>query len=223
MINSGPLCPELWWFRRLFPPVLTTAIRLQAVQNAAAKLLTKCFKMSHQSWFLYTGFHEKFRIQFNILVITFGALHGQAPAYIKGLLQSCITCRNMRSSDQGLLVVPRSRLKIKGDFWRLQLSHWTSLKSSMKPVCLDLLVFSLVFLAGCLHLMSIALICFFLSFIVKHFVTSALERCYINKLTLHYNILNTIFSGDVLCPTAKINSSPGEKKLGKSGFSNPLQ
>ncbi len=57
----------------------------------------------------------KFRIQFKILVITFRALHGQAPAYIRDLLQPYIASRSLRSSDQGLLVVPRSRLKNKGD------------------------------------------------------------------------------------------------------------
>lgn len=46
----------------------------------------------------------------------FGALHGQAPAYINQLLQPYNTSSNLRSSDQGLLIVPHSRLKAKGDY-----------------------------------------------------------------------------------------------------------
>ena len=57
----------------------------------------------------------KFRIQFKVLVLTYKALHGQAPVYISDLLQPYITNRSLRSSNQGLLVVPRTRLKTKGD------------------------------------------------------------------------------------------------------------
>ncbi|KAF7669200.1 hypothetical protein LDENG_00233380 [Lucifuga dentata] len=59
--------------------------RLQMVKNAAARLLTK------------------------------KALSGQPLMYISELLQPCVTNRSLRSSDQGLLLVPRFRLKTKGD------------------------------------------------------------------------------------------------------------
>ncbi len=35
--------------------------------------------------------------------------------YISNLLHPYITSRSLRSSDQGLLVVPRAQLKTKGD------------------------------------------------------------------------------------------------------------
>ncbi len=51
-----------------------------------------------------------------VLVITFTALQGEAPAYITDLLQHFVASRSLRSSDQGLLVGSQSRLKTKGDF-----------------------------------------------------------------------------------------------------------
>ena len=91
--------------------------RLQMVQNAAARLLTRSWKMTRITPILFS-FHWlpiRFRIHFKVLVFTYRALHGQAPAYISDLLHPYITSRSLRSSDQGLLVVPRARLKTKGD------------------------------------------------------------------------------------------------------------
>ncbi|KAF7652656.1 hypothetical protein LDENG_00093850, partial [Lucifuga dentata] len=55
--------------------------RLQTVQNAAARLLTKANRRSHITPIL-SGLHWfpiNFRVQFKILVLTFRALYGQAP------------------------------------------------------------------------------------------------------------------------------------------------
>ncbi|KAF7647387.1 hypothetical protein LDENG_00173130 [Lucifuga dentata] len=57
----------------------------------------------------------KSRIHFKILVLTYKAVHGQSPAYISELLRPYAMNRSLRSSDQALLSVPRSRLKTKGD------------------------------------------------------------------------------------------------------------
>ncbi len=56
-----------------------------------------------------------FRVQFKILVITYRALHGQAPSYIQDLLYANSPGRSLRSSDLDLLTIPRTRLKTKGD------------------------------------------------------------------------------------------------------------
>lgn len=61
-------------------------------------------------WFPIT-----FRIQLEVLLNTYRALHGQAPAHIRELLHLYITCWSQRSLDLGLLTVPQSRLKTKGD------------------------------------------------------------------------------------------------------------
>jgi len=50
-----------------------------------------------------------------LLLLYYRSLHGQAPVYICDLLHPYMTSRSLRSSDQGLLVVPRTRLKTKGD------------------------------------------------------------------------------------------------------------
>lgn len=91
--------------------------RLQTVQNAAARLLTRSRKSCHITPIL-TSLHwlpVTFRIQFKVLVIAYRALHGQAPAYICDLLHPYVASRSLRSSNQELLVVPRTRLKTKGD------------------------------------------------------------------------------------------------------------
>lgn len=56
----------------------------------------------------------KFSIKSKIHVIRFGAFQGRTPAFVKQLLQQHGPNRNLRSSDQGLLVSPCSRLKTKG-------------------------------------------------------------------------------------------------------------
>lgn len=61
--------------------------RLQLVQNSAARLLTGTPRMSHITPVLSTlhWLPVKHRIDFKILVVTFIALHSQAPQYILDL------------------------------------------------------------------------------------------------------------------------------------------
>ncbi len=94
----------------------TSLNHLQVDQNAAAKLLTKSSKRSHVTH-IFMSLHWlpiNFRIQFKIPVHR--ALHGQAPSYIIELLRPYNTSRTLRSSDQGLLVVPHITLKTEGDY-----------------------------------------------------------------------------------------------------------
>ena len=114
---------------RLFPPLLISAIPFSPVL-AWHKALTKCCcqapDQDHQQVSSCTNpmylqwLPIKFTVQFKVLVITFRALHGQAPAYIKELLQPYYTRGNLRSSHQGWLVgwlvcsCSCSRIKTKG-------------------------------------------------------------------------------------------------------------
>ena len=50
-----------------------------------------------------------------VLMFIFKALSGQAPSYITDLLTSYSTTRPLRSSNLGLLAVPQSKLKSRGD------------------------------------------------------------------------------------------------------------
>ena len=91
--------------------------KLQLVQNAAARLLTNTKKSEHITPIL-AQLHwlpVKFRIEFKILLFVFKALKGSAPSYISELLPPHSTTRSLRSQDQLLLAVPRTRLKTRGD------------------------------------------------------------------------------------------------------------
>ena len=110
--------------------------RLQLIQNAAARLLTGTGRRSHITPVL-ASLHwlpVKFRIDFKILLITYKALHGLAPAYISELLSPYSTIRPLRSSRQNLLAVPHTKLKTKGDcaFAALAPKLWNNLPISIR-------------------------------------------------------------------------------------------
>ena len=91
--------------------------RLQFIQNAAARLLTNSRKYDHINPIL-AELHwlpVKYRIDFKLLLITFKALHGLAPAYIPDLLKPYEPGRCLRSSGRTLLATPTARLVTKGD------------------------------------------------------------------------------------------------------------
>ena len=48
-------------------------------------------------------------------LMVFKAINGQAPSYLSDLLHPHSATRSLRSSNKGLLHIPRSRLKLKGD------------------------------------------------------------------------------------------------------------
>ena len=81
---------------------------LQLIQNAAARVLTGTRKRDHISPVL-ASLHwlpVKFRIEFKILLLTYKALHGQAPSYLKELIVPYYPTRTLHSLNAGLLVVP---------------------------------------------------------------------------------------------------------------------
>ncbi len=88
---------------------------LQIIQNAAARVLTGTKIRDHISPIL-ASLHwlpVKSRIEFKILLLTYKALHGQAPSYLKELIEPYYPSRTLRSQNAGLLVVPlvsKSRL-----------------------------------------------------------------------------------------------------------------
>ncbi len=76
--------------------------KLQIVQNAAARVLTRSRKYDHVSLL------EK------ILLLTYKALNDLAPAYLTNLLSRYNPIRSLRSQNSGLLVVPRIAKSTKG-------------------------------------------------------------------------------------------------------------
>ena len=112
--------------------------RLQLVQNAAARLLTNTHRWSHITPVL-KALHwlpVESRIVFKIILITFKALHGQAPKYLSDLLHPKTNVRVLRSSNKRLLDVPKTKLKSKGDraFEKIAPTLWNELPFSLKTV-----------------------------------------------------------------------------------------
>ncbi len=95
----------------------TALARLQAVQNAAARLLTGTPKHEHITPILFSlkWLPVRFRIEYKLLVFVFKSLNGLAPTYLDALVKHHTSARSLRSSDQQLLTIPRARLKLKGD------------------------------------------------------------------------------------------------------------
>uniref|UniRef100_A0A3B3HMF5 Reverse transcriptase domain-containing protein n=1 Tax=Oryzias latipes TaxID=8090 RepID=A0A3B3HMF5_ORYLA len=95
----------------------SSLLRLQRVQNAAARLMVGARKRDHITPIL-ASLHwlpVHFRIHFKILLLVFKSLHGLAPLYLSELLTPYSPARCLRSADQMLLEVPRSRRKLRGD------------------------------------------------------------------------------------------------------------
>ncbi len=91
--------------------------RLQLVQNAAAKFLKRQRKFDHVTPILKSlhWLPVHLRIEFKILLYVFKSINNLAPSYLSDQLYPYNPTRNLRSGDQRLLSVPRSRLKHRGD------------------------------------------------------------------------------------------------------------
>ena len=110
--------------------------RLQAVQNAAARLLMKKKKFDHITPIL-TELHwlpVRKRIQ-KVLLLTFKALHNQSPGYISSLIEDRKLRPGLRTSGQSLCV-PSTRLKTYGDraFSAVALRLWNSLPVTLRRI-----------------------------------------------------------------------------------------
>jgi hypothetical protein len=87
--------------------------KLQRVQNAAARIVTKTPKHASITNALQDlhWLPVKARISFKILTLVWKALHNRAPIYIKELLIPYTPSRTLRSSDRELLQVPKCRVR----------------------------------------------------------------------------------------------------------------
>ncbi len=56
-----------------------------------------------------------FRIKFKIILFVFKSLNGLAPPYISELLHPYMPTHSLRSADQLLLNVPKTKRKLRGD------------------------------------------------------------------------------------------------------------
>ena len=91
--------------------------RVQRIQNTAARILTKTSKYEHITPVL-KDLHwlpVENRIIFKILTLTYRCLNKLAPQYLADLLHYHQNERNLRSTNQHLLQVPKSYKKTYGD------------------------------------------------------------------------------------------------------------
>ena len=77
------------------------------------------------------------RINFKVLLLTFKALHGLAPQYLRSLISIKTSCFNLRGSNTLLLAIPSVKAKATlGDqaFAVAAPSLWNSLPSELRSI-----------------------------------------------------------------------------------------
>ena len=101
----------------LYGLAVTERNKLQRVQNAAARLISRTPKSHHITPVLQQlhWLPVKDRISFKLLLLTFKALHGLAPIYISELIKPYYSSRSLRSSTLNYLSVPKSNTATYGD------------------------------------------------------------------------------------------------------------
>ncbi len=95
----------------------TSISRLQVVQNAADRLLSGTRKYNHISSILASlgWLPIQARVDFKLLFFVYKSLNGLAPPYVSELLQVYKPLRSLRYAEKGVLFVPRTKYKRRGD------------------------------------------------------------------------------------------------------------
>ncbi len=110
--------------------------KLQMVQNAAARVLTRTKKYEHISPVMSTlhWLPIKHRIDFKILLITDKALNGLAPQYLSELLLHYRPPHLLRFQNSGDLIVPRISKSTAGgrSFFYLAPKLWNNLPNTVR-------------------------------------------------------------------------------------------
>ena len=91
--------------------------RLQSLQNAAARVVCQIGKYDHITPVLKQlhWLPVRQRVIFKILLLTFKILDDTAPSYLKKFITSYTPPKTLRSSNQHLLVIPRTKMKSYGE------------------------------------------------------------------------------------------------------------
>lgn len=108
---------------------------LQRVQNAAARVALNSSRYTSISHLLSTlhWLPVAYRIKFKIASLTHSALNTKQPAYIYDLLHPYTPARTLRSSDQHLLQIPRTHLRLTDQsFATASPTIWNSLPFDLR-------------------------------------------------------------------------------------------
>ncbi len=110
--------------------------KLQMVQNAAARVLTRTRKYDHISPVMSTlhWLPIKHRIDYNILLITYKALNGLAPRYLSELLLHYSPPRPLSSQNSGHFIIPKISKSTAGSrsFFYLVPKLWNNLPNTVR-------------------------------------------------------------------------------------------
>ncbi len=114
-------------------PASSSINKLQIVQNAAARVLTRSRKYDHITPILQSlhWLPIKFRISYKIVLLTYKAINGLAPAYLTSLLSCYNPTHSLRSQNSGHLLVPRIAKSTKGGF-HIWLPNWNNLPDNVR-------------------------------------------------------------------------------------------
>ena len=91
--------------------------KLQKVQIYAAKIIHRKKKTDHVTPLLKSlhWLPVKERVDYKIATLVFKCLNDLAPTYLSDLIQKNTTSRNLRSSNDKSIFIPRTKLKTYGD------------------------------------------------------------------------------------------------------------
>ena len=110
--------------------------RLQCLQNACARLISRTRKFDHITPILKElhWLPVPQRIEYKILLLTYKCLHGLAPQYLRDLLEVYVPTRSLRSETGLQLAVPRTRLATFGDraYYKVAPQLWNALPINIK-------------------------------------------------------------------------------------------
>ena len=95
----------------------TSLVKLQRIQNMAARLVTKTSKRDHIILIFRAllWLEVRYRIIFKVLLLTFIDPNNLAPDYLTLQLDTYIPQRHLKSSNSSLLTVLCTRLEMAGD------------------------------------------------------------------------------------------------------------
>ena len=113
----------------------SSVLKLQRIQNSAAKLIFRRRKYEHVSPLMFElhWLPMSARIDFRILVFVFNSLTGNCPEYIDDCIEEYLPSRSLRSQSKRLLKVKRYRNSYgKRAFSNYAPVLWNSLPSIVK-------------------------------------------------------------------------------------------